>query len=81
MLKKSTIVMLSPSHSFFIVDTVALLFRPLTILLSVDWVTPLMVASLFMVMLCSVHSSSILFLVASPIFNVVSLRIMYYMDI
>ncbi len=69
MLKKSTMVMLRPSQIFLMVDTVALLLRPLTILFSVDWVTPLMVASLFIVMLFSLHSSIILFFVASPIFN------------
>ena len=35
-LKKSEIVMPRPSQSFLIVDTVALLFRPLMILLTVD---------------------------------------------
>ena len=33
--------MSSPSQSFLMVATVALLFRPLTMLLRVDWVTPL----------------------------------------
>ena len=68
-MKKSTIVMSSPSQIFLMVEIVALLLRPLMMLLSVDWVTPLIVASLFMVILFSLHNSIILFFVASPMFN------------
>ena len=42
------------------VDTVTLWFRPLTILLRVDWVTPLRVASRLMVIFRWVQSSKIL---------------------
>ena len=47
--KKSLIDISKPSHSFFSVDTVTLLFLPLTILFRVDCVTPEMIASLFIV--------------------------------
>lgn len=40
-LKNSPNVIPSPSHSFFTVVTVVLRLRPLTILLIVDWDTPL----------------------------------------
>jgi hypothetical protein len=41
--------MFKPSHIFFIVETVTLLFLPLTILFNVDCVIPLIIASLFIV--------------------------------
>ena len=50
------------------VDTVALLFRPLMILLTVDYVTPLILHSLFMEISCSLHSSKIRPFTASPMF-------------
>ena len=37
-----------PSQSYLTVETVALRFRPLMMLLTVDWVTPLMLQSLLM---------------------------------
>ena len=52
--------MSSPSQSFLMVDTVALWFRPLTMLLRVDWVTPLRVASRLMVIFRWAQSSKIL---------------------
>lgn len=39
----------NPSHIFFIVEMVVLLFLPFTILFKVDWVMPLMVDNLFTV--------------------------------
>ena len=66
-LKNSAIVIPSPSHNFFIVATVALLLRLLTILLTVDCVTPLIVASLLIVMLLLWQSSRMRFLTASPV--------------
>ena len=58
-----------PSQSFLIVEIVVLLFLPLIRLLTVDCVTPLMMQSLLMEISLSEQSSSILFLVASPIVN------------
>ena len=58
--KNSRREMSSPSQSFLMVDTVALWFRPLTMLLRVDWVTPLRVASRLMVIFRWVQSSKIL---------------------
>ena len=49
----------SPSHSFLMVETVALLLRPLTMLFNVDWVTPLRVASRLTVISRWAHSSRI----------------------
>ena len=46
--KNSSIVIPRPSHNFLIVDTVALLFLPLTMLFTVDCVTPLMLLNLLM---------------------------------
>ena len=66
--KKSFIDISKPSHSFFNVETVTLLFLPLTILLRVDCVTPDMIASLLIVISLELHSSIILNLQASPIF-------------
>ena len=66
--KKSSTLMDSPSQIFLTVATVVLLFRPLTMLLSVDWVMPLIVASLLTVILFSSQSSSIRNLTASPTF-------------
>ena len=51
--------MSSPSQSFLIVATVALLLRPLTMLLRVDWVTPLRVASRLTLMPRWAHKSKI----------------------
>ena len=65
-LKKSIIVMLRPSHSFFTVETVALLFLPLVMLLIVDCVTPLIVPSLLTVISLSRHSSIIRSFTALP---------------
>ena len=59
----------SPSQSFLIVATVALLLRPLVMLFIVDCVTPLIVPSLFTVIPRSAHSASILSRTASPILN------------
>lgn len=67
-LKKSSMVMPNPSQSFLMVETVALLLRPLMILLTVDWVTPLMLLSLLTEISCSRHSSKIRSLTASPMF-------------
>ena len=50
------------------VDTVALLFLPLTMLFTVDCVTPLIVHSLLIEISFSRHSSMIRSLTASPIF-------------
>ena len=47
-LKKSMIVMPRPSQSFLMVATVVLLLRPLTMLFTVDCVTPLLVHSALM---------------------------------
>lgn len=58
--KNSRREMSRPSQSFLMVDTVTLWFRPLTILLRVDWVTPLRVASRLMVIFRWVQSSKIL---------------------
>ena len=45
--KNAVIEISSPSHSFFSVESVMLLLRPLTKLLSVDCVTPLLMHNLF----------------------------------
>lgn len=66
-LKKSSMLMPSPSQSFLTVDTVALWFLPLTILFTVDWVTPLMLLSLLTEIFFSLQSSKIRSLTASPI--------------
>ena len=58
-------LMSRPSQSFFTVDTVALSLRPLTMLLSVLCVTPLMVASRFTLIPRSAQRLSILSLTAS----------------
>ena len=65
---KNWIVMSQPSHSFLMVEIVALLLRPLTILLTVDCVTPLILHSLLMEISRSWHNSTILSLTASPSF-------------
>lgn len=57
--KKFSMVIPSPSHSFLTVDIVVLLFRPLTMLFSVDWVTPLIELSLLMEISRSRHNSKI----------------------
>lgn len=62
-------VMPRPSQSFFMVEIVVLRLRPLTMLLTVDCVTPLRLLSLFMVMFRSWHNSKILAFTASPTFN------------
>lgn len=67
-LKKSSIVIPRPSQSFLIVETVALRFRPLMMLFTVDWVTPLMLQSLLMEISRSLHNSKIRSLTASPMF-------------
>lgn len=67
--KNSSIVIPRPSHSFLMVETVALRFRPLMMLLTVDCVTPLMLHSLLMEMFCSWHSSRMRSLTASPMFK------------
>jgi len=59
--------MSSPSQIFCTVDTVVPLFRPHTILFSVDCVIPEIIASLLTVIFFSRQSSKILSLVASPI--------------
>ena len=56
-----------PSHIFLIVDTVALLFLPLVMLLRVDCVMPQIVESLFTVIFRSSQSVKILCRTASPI--------------
>ena len=56
-----------PSHNFLIVDMVVLLFLPFIILLNVDCVIPLIIASLFIVISFCLHSSIILNLTASHI--------------
>ena len=66
--KKSKIVISSPSHIFLIVDTVVVEFFLLTMLFSVDCVMPQMVESLFNVILCRWHNSSIRNLTASLTF-------------
>ena len=65
--KKSTIVMPRPSQSFLIVATVVLLLRPLTMLFTVDWVTPLRLHRALIEISCSRHSSRIRCRTASPI--------------
>lgn len=59
-------VMPNPSQSFWIVETVVLLLRPLTMLFTVDWVTPLLVHKALIEMSCFWHSSIILWRTASP---------------
>jgi len=61
----------SPSQSFLTVETVALLFLPLMMLFTVDWVTPLMVQSLFMERCRCSQSSRIRALTAPPIVIVI----------
>ena len=65
--KKSSIVIPNPSHSFWIVETVVLLFLPPIMLLRVDCVTPLIVASLLTVIFRSLHNSTIRSFTAFPI--------------
>ena len=65
--KNCSMVIPKPSQSFLMVEMVALRLRPLTMLLTVDWVTPLMVLSLLMEIFFSRHSSRIRSLTASPI--------------
>ena len=65
-LKNSLTSISRPSQIFLTVETVALLFLPLVILLIVDWVMPEIVASLFKVMPFSSTNSIIRFLRASP---------------
>ena len=57
-----------PSHSFLMVEIVALLLRPLTILLTVDCVTPLKLHSLLIEISRCLHSSIIRVRTASPMF-------------
>jgi len=68
--------MSQPSHSFLMVEIVALLLRPLTILLllTIDCVTPLILHSLLMEISRSRHNSAILPLTASPSFITVRLQ-------
>ena len=73
--KKSQSVMFNPSHSFLIVvmeiclrDGSIIRFRPLMMLFTVDWVTPLMLQSLLMEISRSLHNSKIRSLTASPMF-------------
>ena len=66
-LKKSPIEIPRPSHIFFIVVTVVLWLRLLTILFTVDCVTPLKRHNLLIDKLRSRHNSKILALTASPI--------------
>ena len=56
----------SQTQCFLIVEIVALRFRPLTILLTVDCVTPLILLSLLTVKSCCRQSSSIRCRTASP---------------
>lgn len=65
--KKSIIVISSPSQIFLIVEMVVLLFRPLTMLLSVDWVMPHIVDNLLTVIPLELHKSKIRNFTASPI--------------
>ena len=58
-----------PSHNFLMVEIVVLWLRPLTMLFSVDCVTPLIVLSLFTVIPLAWHNPVILSLTASPIVN------------
>lgn len=55
-MKKSRIVISKPSHNFLIVDTVGFLVMPLTISLTVDWVTPEISLALLIVMFLSSHN-------------------------
>lgn len=64
--KKSKIVISSPSQSFLIVATVVLLLRPLTILFTVDCVTPLRLDRALMEIFRSWHKPKILCRTASP---------------
>ena len=66
--------MSQPSHSFLMVEIVALLLRPLAILLTVDCVTPFILHSLLMEISRSRHNSAILPLTASPSFLTVRLQ-------
>ena len=59
-LKNSSIEIPRPSHNFFIVVTVALWLRPLTMLFTVDCVTPLKRHNLLIDKLRSRHKSKIL---------------------
>ncbi len=65
-LKNSSIEIPRPSHNFFIVVTVVLWLRPLTMLFTVDCVTPLKRHNLLIDKLRSRHKSKILALTASP---------------
>lgn len=57
----------SPSHSFLIVEIVVLLLRLLMMLLTVDWVTPLLIHRALIEISCSWQSCRIRCLTASPI--------------
>lgn len=65
--KNSVIVMSKPSQSFWIVATVVLLLRPLTILFTVDCVTPLLMERALIEISRSWQSPIILCRTASPI--------------
>ncbi len=68
--------MSKPSQIFLMVEMVVLLFLPLVMLLKVDWVIPLMVASLLIVMDFSLQSSKIRSFTASPMFKpITSIRV------
>ena len=67
--KNSCIVISSPSHIFFTVETVGFFMVLLTILLKVDCVMPHMIDSLFIVISLSRHNSSILKRTASLMFT------------
>ena len=77
-LKKSWILIPSPSQSFLIVEMVILLLRLLMILLTVDWVTPLSMHRALMEMPFSWQSSRILSRTASPILMILHLSLCKY---
>ena len=56
----------NPSQNFWIVETVVLLLRPLTMLFTVDCFTPLLVHKALIEMSCFWHISTILWRIASP---------------
>lgn len=63
------IVISKPSQIFLTVDTVVVLFRPDTMLLSVDWVIPQIYDNLLTVMPFCRHNSNMRNLTASPMFT------------
>ena len=65
--KKSLISVSRPSQSFLMVETVTLLLRPLTMLFTVDCVTPLMEQSLLTDRFRSTHNSKMRSFAAVPI--------------